>query len=531
MAMSPKLVMRQGQSLVMTPQLSQSIKLLAMSNIELSTFVEGELERNPFLERDGQPDGEAQENRQPGKETVDNTPSDSAVELNGSDELEISAQAMSENLGTNLENVFPDEVKPAADQVEPKKAADVTDTYVSSSGISVSNDTSAYDRTVADFAASSISLRDHLHGQLAISAGTSTTINIAKDIIENLDEAGYLQTDLQAIADRMGVGADQVEKALEVVQGLEPVGVAARSLAECLRLQLNDRNRLDPAMVTILDNLDCLARRDFETLRKITGLDLEDLHDALVEIQLLDPKPGTAFENSPLQHVAPDVIVQEGPDGAWRLELNSDTLPRVLVNNTYLADVSGKLINDQDSGFLSECMQSASWLTKSLDQRAHTILKVASEIVKQQDAFLAYGVQHLKPLTLRAVADAIDMHESSVSRVTNNKYMMTPRGMFELKYFFTSSISATEGGESHSSEAVRARIKMLVDAETVRSVLSDDAIVTALKAHGVEIARRTVAKYRESMNIQSSVQRRREKRAMTAVNQTDEKSAFAPTSV
>jgi len=231
------------------------------------------------------------------------------------------------------------------------------------------------------------------------------------------------------------------------------------------------------------------------------------------EIRALNPKPGLSFGGEAIQPVVPDVFVREAADGGWRVDLNTDTLPRVLVNSQYYAEVSGRAKDVADKTYLSDCFANANWLVKSLDQRARTILKVATEIVKQQDAFFVHGVQHLRPLNLKTVADAIEMHESTVSRVTSNKYMATPRGIFELKYFFTSSIPATGNGEAHSAEAVRHRIKVLIDGETPNDILSDDAIVERLRGDGIDIARRTVAKYREALKIPSSVQRRRLKKA------------------
>jgi RNA polymerase sigma-54 factor len=266
----------------------------------------------------------------------------------------------------------------------------------------------------------------------------------------------------------------------------------------------------------MIDNLGLLARRELATLRKLCGVDEEDLADMITEVRELDPKPGLAFGSAPIQPIVPEVFVRQGSDGAWIVELNSDTLPKVLINQSYYAEVSKTAKSDGDKAFLANCLQTASWLTRALDQRAKTILKVASEIVRQQDAFLLYGVQHLKPLNLKTVADAISMHESTVSRVTANKYMATSRGIFELKYFFTSSIAASDGGDAHSAEAVRHRIKQLIDAESAKAVLSDDTIVERLKEAGIDIARRTVAKYREAMRIPSSVQRRREKQAASA---------------
>jgi len=245
----------------------------------------------------------------------------------------------------------------------------------------------------------------------------------------------------------------------------------------------------------------------------VTAVDEEDLTDMIAEVRRLNPKPGLAFGGGVVQPIVPDVFVRPAPDGSWNVELNADTLPRVLVNQSYYASVSKTAKNEKEKNFLAECFQTATWLTRSLDQRARTILKVSTEIVRQQDAFLAHGVQHLRPLNLRIVADAIGMHESTVSRVTANKYMATPRGIFELKYFFSSSIASADGGEAHSAEAVRHRIKQMIDAESPADVLSDDTIVQRLKDAGIDIARRTIAKYREAMKIPSSVQRRREKQS------------------
>jgi RNA polymerase sigma-54 factor len=298
------------------------------------------------------------------------------------------------------------------------------------------------------------------------------------------------------------------------LQRFEPAGVCARDLAECLALQLYERDRLDPAMKILVENLELLARHDFAALRRLCNVDEEDLFDMAAEIRSLNPKPGNAFGAVVVQPVVPDVFVREGNDGGWVVELNGETLPRVLVNNAYHATVSRSATRNEDKTYISECYANANWLARSLDQRARTILKVSRELVRQQDAFLAWGIEHLRPLNLRTIADAIEMHESTVSRVTANKYVATPRGIFEMKYFFTSAINSSEGGEAHASEAVRHRIKDLIDAENRAQVLSDDKIVDILRETGIDIARRTVAKYREALGIPSSVQRRRAKRAI-----------------
>ena len=298
---------------------------------------------------------------------------------------------------------------------------------------------------------------------------------------------------------------------LAQLQTFDPPGVCARTLTECLSIQLRERDRLDPAIAALIAHLDLLAKRDFAALRRICGVDDEDLVDMIGEVKRLNPKPGLAFSSTVVQPIVPDVFVRPGADGGWLVELNHDTLPKVLVNQTYYSKVSKTAKKDNEKSYLAECLQTATWLVRALDQRAKTILKVASEIVRQQDGFFVNGVQHLRPLNLKTIADAIEMHELTVSRVTANKYMATSRGTFEMKFFFTSAIASADGGEAHSAEAVRHRIRQLIDAEKSSEILSDDTIVEELRKAGIDIARRTVAKYREAMRIPSSVQRRREK--------------------
>jgi RNA polymerase sigma-54 factor len=353
-------------------------------------------------------------------------------------------------------------------------------------------------------------LRDHLTEQLSIAALDGERRLIGAALIDAIDESGYCRTDLDEIATRLVVQRDVVEQVLKVIQGFEPTGVGARDLAECLGLQLKEQGRLDPIMQAFLANLELVAKRDTAKLCELCGCDAEDIADMIGEIRGLTPKPGLAFGSEPVQPVVPDVFVRESVDGGWHVELNSETLPRLLVNSRYYTKVSGAARDKDSKTYLTDCLNNANWLVKSLDQRARTIMKVATEIVRQQDGFLTYGVRHLRPLNLRTIADAISMHESTVSRVTSNKYISTPRGLFELKYFFTASIQAVNGSEAHSAEAVRDRIREMIDNEAAE-VLSDDRIVALLTADGVNIARRTVAKYREAMRIPSSVERRRMK--------------------
>ncbi|ESY88391.1 RNA polymerase sigma54 factor [Mesorhizobium sp. LNHC220B00] len=504
MALAAKLQLRQSQSLVMTPQLMQSIRLLQFTHVELEHFIDEEIERNPLLERAEPQDDAASDQAQ----KPDVEPQAAADGDWFENEAGWSAEAISEKLDTSLENLFPDD--PGTSE---RLGPDLTAQWKSASG---SGGSSSEGLDAGDMAASGITLRDHVGEQVALAFIDPVARLIAGELADGLDETGYVRADLAEIAALLGTNEVAVGKVLAVCQTFEPAGLFARDLAECLSLQLAVRDRLDPAMKALVANLELLARRDFQTLKRLCGVDEEDLLDMLAEIRALDPRPGMAFSGGASDAIVADVEVRAANDGSWTVELNAETLPRVLVDHIYFAQVSPHAKNQAEKDFLAECLQNANWLTRSLDQRAKTILKVASEIVRQQDAFLVHGVRQLKPLNLRTVADAIGMHESTVSRVTANKYMLTPRGVFELRYFFTASIAASGGGDAHSSEAVRDRIKQMIDEEKPVDVLSDDAIVDMLRESGVDIARRTVAKYREGMNIPSSVQRRREKRALAS---------------
>ncbi|MGH6937353.1 MAG: RNA polymerase factor sigma-54, partial [Methylocella sp.] len=352
-------------------------------------------------------------------------------------------------------------------------------------------------------------LKDHLETQLGLATAAAADRLTGQVLIDSIDENGYFTGSLEEIAARLHAPLEQAERILRLIQGFDPCGIGARDLAECLAIQLRERDRFDPAMQALVGHLDLLAKRDFSALRKICNVEEEDILDMLGEIRRLDPKPGRAFGGGSIAPVVPDVIVRPLPDGSWHVELNTDVLPRIVVNDSYATRVGkGK---EAGRNFISACRQTANWLTKSLEQRARTILKVSSEIVRQQDRFLAHGVECLRPLDLKTVAEAVGVHESTVSRVTSNKYMATPRGLFELKYFFTAPIAAHDGGAAHSAESVRFQIRQMIEQERPWQVLSDDAIVVRLKEANIDIARRTVAKYRESLKIPSSVERRREK--------------------
>jgi RNA polymerase sigma-54 factor len=501
MALSPRLEFRQAQSLTLTPQLMQSIRLLQLSHLELSQFVDAELLRNPLLERED------------GSETGDGEllePLEAIAESNGFEdaidqgERIQDASTIAENLDTDVENLFPEQNN--QDETTPQSRLERDAGTASGEAADIDQ-----------YVAARPLLSEHLENQTNMILRTAADRLIARHLIDGLNEAGYLNLELPALAEQLGAELADIEAVLEAIQGCDPVGVFARTVAECLAMQLRERDRLDPMMSALLDNLHLLAEHDTVGLMRIIGCDREDLLDMLTEIRQLDPKPGLAFESSPVETVVPDVFVRRGPDGEWQIELNSETLPRVLVNRVYYATVSKKTRDSAEKAFLSDCLSTANWLTKSLDQRAQTIMKVAAEIVRQQDGFLTHGIAHLRPMTLKMVAETIEMHESTVSRVTSNKYIATPRGLYEMKYFFTTAIASSDGAGDHSAEAVRHRIRQLIDAEQLSDILSDDTIADVLKKEqGIDVARRTVAKYREAMNIPSSVMRRRQKKNLQA---------------
>ena len=488
---------------------------MQLSNIELSAFVEQELEQNPLLERDdgernliepsgGQANGDVGAGSDGGGEVGEAPPPEFEARTRDTADLTSSDTIAADNpLDTDYENVYSD------DRFDGAGDGELLGTWDSAGGGhgSFDEDATSFEATLSD----NLSLRDHLEAQLNIECTDRVDRAIGAALIDLLDEAGYLSGSLGALAEQLGCPLERVENVLSRVQRFDPTGVFARSLKECLALQLREKNRLDPAMQALLDNLELLAARNLPALMKVCGVDQEDIAEMVGEIRALNPKPALAFDHTPAQAVTPDVLMRASPGGGWLIDLNPDTLPKVLVNQRYASKVNGRARSKEDREYISERLQSANWLVKSLHQRATTILKVATEIVRQQDAFFHKGVTHLRPLILRDIAEAISMHESTVSRVTSNKFMSTPRGMFELKYFFTASIQSADGQAAHSAEAVRHRIKTMIDQESANDVLSDDKIVEILRSDGIDIARRTVAKYREAMRIPSSVQRRRAK--------------------
>ena len=487
MALGPRLDLRTSQSLVMTPQLQQAIRLLALSNLEIEAFIAEELERNPLLET-GEQDGAS--------DTADHEEAVvAAADPVAVDKLVATGSAEDTPLEANNENLHQD------------SAADSIDAHaLFSDSAAGAQDATDFDR----ISAGEPSLHEHLLAQ-AGAALSGQNLVIAGQIVAHIEETGYFAGSLTEIAHRLNVPPVQVERILAAIQAFDPPGTGARSLAECLALQAKEADRYDPAMACLIDHLEHLAKGNLPALKRLCGVDDEDLAEMIRELRAYDPKPGCRYQSGGApESIVPDVFVTRR-SGKWVIELNNATMPRLLVNRAYQAELASAASDKQTAAWLSECVTNANWLIRSLDQRARTIVKVTAEIVKQQEAFFEHGVAHLRPLTLRTVAEAIAMHESTVSRVTSSKYLGCDRGLFELKYFFTSGIQSADGGNAVSAEAVKSQIKGLIAAEETHAVLSDDQLVDMLRARGFDIARRTVAKYREAMGIGSSVQRRRRK--------------------
>jgi RNA polymerase sigma-54 factor len=508
MAIGPRLDLRQTPALVMTPQLQQALKLLQMSNLELSVFVEQEVERNPFLERDdaeGGPGASAEEapaaeSDAGARESGDEEPAaPDTVDLAGAETF---VESESAPLDADFENVW--ETQSASDGGPIDGAGYNWGNPKPSGGEDDAPD-------LENLMVEARTLRQHLLEQVSVDLADPVDRMIAAHLIDLLDDSGYLIADLSEVAAALGCDVERVEQTLHELKSFEPSGIFASNLAECLLLQLRDRGHLTRAMRTLLENLDLLAKRSFDQLRRKCRVTEDELAEMVNLIRTLNPKPASTFDREVIQPITPDVLVRPHPEGGWIVELNSETLPRVLVNNRYYAVVRERAREKSEQEYLIDCLQSANWLVKSLQQRAQTILKVATEIVRQQEEFFTKGVQYLRPLTLHNVATEVGVHESTVSRVTNNKYLGTARGIYELKYFFSGAIGQGADGTAYSAESIRFKIKSLIENETVDNVLSDDMIVDILSKAGVEIARRTVAKYREAMQIPSSMQRRREK--------------------
>ncbi len=474
--------LRQSQNLVMTPQLQQAIKLLQLNNMELNEFIEEELERNPLLEKDtGNPD--------------DGTAKDDTS----------TGQSEKDSMDDTFDNAY-----------EPSSSASDFDSGSTSIGAGGSSKFDDPDYSFENRLADEKTLREHLQDQLFLVFDDARDRMIGSMLIDQLDSNGWLRADNNELAEQLGCKVERIERLLSKMKGFDPTGIFASGLPECLSLQLEEKGTLDQYMRTLIDNLDMLANYEHKKLADLCGVNETYLNDMITEIRECNPKPASEFEHLVVQTAIPDVLMKRRPKnlgGGWRVELNHETLPRVLINQEYYAEIKDAAGSDKASKeYITTQMNNASWLVKAMDQRAKTILKVASEIIEEQDAFFNYGIEFLKPMKLSDIAEKIDMHESTVSRVTTNKYIGTPRGLFELKFFFTTALGGDDGGMAHSAESVKARIKAMIDAEDPKKILSDDKLVEMLKAENIDIARRTVAKYREAMHIGSSVQRRKQKK-------------------
>jgi len=501
MSLGPRLDLRQSQSLVMTPQLQQAIKLLALSNLEIETFIGDALDANPLLEIAEAPASPAPE---PGgddtrRTTLESSPVDQLVGEGRAEEdrpLDIDGSALDHDRDTGDGALGRGEFG----------GGEFAGGSVAAGGEGPS---------IEERGGGEETLAAHLHAQVGAAARDPALLFVARWLIDQLDEAGYLLAPLRDICAELGIALADGEAALALVQSLDPTGVGARNLGECLALQAREADRYDPCMARLLDNLDLLARGELPRLKRMCGVDDEDFAEMLAELRSYDPKPGLRFGGGVADAVVPDILVRAA-GGGWDIALNQATLPRLVVNRRYYLEMRGACAAREAKAWLGEKLADANWLLKALDQRQKTILKVAAEIVKRQEGFFRQGVSQLRPLTLRTVAEAIGMHESTVSRVTSNKYLSCERGTFELKYFFTSGVASADGDGAVSAEAVKAQIRALIDAEDPKAVLSDDTLVDLLRAKGFDLARRTVAKYREAIGLGSSVQRRRQK-ALAAV--------------
>jgi RNA polymerase sigma-54 factor len=462
----------------MTPQLRQAIQLLQFTNTEVNQFIEDELLKNPLIDRD---EADIPAAMPPAAE-----PAPPQASPTSADPDSTNAQAP---LDTDFSNVY--------------DAGNASDGG-RDSGMGFEDED-----WIGQIADRPPDLREHLEQQIRLAFPDIAQRRIAAALLMALDPSGRLVDPPDTIAAALGIPIEALETVRQIMLRFDPTGIFARDLAECLAVQLVERNRLDPAMAALLANLELLAKRDHRSLMHICGVDAEDLRDMIAELKRLNPKPGAGFDAGPITPLIPDVLMRPGPDGDYLLELNPETMPKVLIRRGFHARMAAKASRETKQ-FLSDRIQSANWLIRALESRADTILRVAGEIVQHQEGFFRFGIGFLKPLTLREVAAALEIHESTVSRVTSNKVIATPRGIFEMKFFFTTALAGANG-ETHSAEAVRHRIAALIEAEPANVVLSDDAVAKLLQKEGIDIARRTVAKYREAMRIPGSAQRKRDK--------------------
>ena len=474
--MKQGLQLRLSQQLAMTPQLQQAIRLLQLSTLELQQELQQALESNPLLEQIDT------------HEEIDTRETQDSETLDTADALEQKEMPEELPLDASWDTIY------------------TAGTPSGTSGDYIDDELPVYQGETTQ------TLQDYLMWQVELTPFSDTDRAIATSIVDAVDETGYLTVPLEDILESIGdeeIDIDEVEAVLKRIQRFDPVGVAAKDLRDCLLIQLSQFDKTTPwleeARLIISDHLDLLANHDFRTLMRVTRLKEDVLKEAVNLIQSLDPRPGQSIQTGEPEYVIPDVLVRKH-NGHWTVELNSDSIPRLQINQHY-ASMCNNARNDGDSQFIRSNLQDAQWLIKSLESRNDTLLRVSRCIVEQQQAFFEQGEEYMKPMVLADIAQAVEMHESTISRVTTQKYLHSPRGIFELKYFFSSHVN-TEGGGEASSTAIRALVKKLIAAENPAKPLSDSKLTSLLSEQGFMVARRTVAKYRESLSIPPSNQRK-----------------------
>ncbi|HHV0777928.1 TPA: RNA polymerase factor sigma-54 [Escherichia coli] len=474
--MKQGLQLRLSQQLAMTPQLQQAIRLLQLSTLELQQELQQALESNPLLEQIDI------------HEEIDTRETQDSETLDTADALEQKEMPEELPLDASWDTIY------------------TAGTPSGTSGDYIDDELPVYQGETTQ------TLQDYLMWQVELTPFSDTDRAIATSIVDAVDETGYLTVPLEDILESIGdeeIDIDEVEAVLKRIQRFDPVGVAAKDLRDCLLIQLSQFDKTTPwleeARLIISDHLDLLANHDFRTLMRVTRLKEDVLKEAVNLIQSLDPRPGQSIQTGEPEYVIPDVLVRKH-NGHWTVELNSDSIPRLQINQHY-ASMCNNARNDGDSQFIRSNLQDAKWLIKSLESRNDTLLRVSRCIVEQQQAFFEQGEEYMKPMVLADIAQAVEMHESTISRVTTQKYLHSPRGIFELKYFFSSHVN-TEGGGEASSTAIRALVKKLIAAENPAKPLSDSKLTSLLSEQGIMVARRTVAKYRESLSIPPSNQRK-----------------------
>ena len=475
MQITQNLKLKQSQSLVMTPQLQQAIKLLQLNNLELTDLVNKELEENPFLEN---------ESNEENVEKFEDETNDLSESFESGESIE------DEPKNEDFDNEW--------------------DTDLNYQSYSKSSDGDSIDAgsVVEQTLSEKISLKGILKNQADLEFNTQKEKKISELLIDYIEPSGWILSDINELASFSGFERSEIENVLIKMQNFEPNGVFARNLKECLIIQLKNEDRLTDHKKQIIENLELLGEGNLKELQKITNLKEDDLKENIRKIRLLNPKPGTKYSDENSNIFNPDVIVSKNNQN-WEVELNDSTLPKVTVNQEYINEIENLNCSESDKKYITENLNSAKWLIKAIQQRNMTTLKISAEIVNQQKLFFEKGKKYLKPMILKDVAKKINMHESTVSRVTSEKLMLTPRGIFEMKIFFSASIGGTNDGDSFSAASVRESLKKLISDEPMNNPFSDEILVNKLQSQGISLARRTVAKYRELLNIPSSSIRRR----------------------